>query len=120
MDGVADHEGVRAAAVDLHVQDAHLLLALHDLRPHVLVHLAIAPDHLRVVEQFEGLTVSFHINKLIQTRCPVEEIPPDKLPEAAEAGFVGEEAELPTGTKNAPSKAPTSFMFSGSIPSMEI
>ena len=58
---VADHKDVGTAAEDLHVEDSDLLLAFHDFRPDVFVDVAVTPDHVRVVHQFKGLAVSFHM-----------------------------------------------------------
>ncbi len=58
--GVHDHEHVGAAAEDLHVQDSHLFLALHHFGPYMLVDVAVAADHVRIVQQFKGLAISFH------------------------------------------------------------
>ena len=60
VDGVHDHEDVGAAAEDLHIEDSDLLLAFHDFGPDMFMHVAVAPDHVRVVHQFKGLAVSFH------------------------------------------------------------
>ena len=60
VNGVHNHKDVGAAAEDLHVQDSDLFLAFHNFGPDVFVHVAVAPDHVRVVHQFKGLAVSFH------------------------------------------------------------
>lgn len=61
VDGVHDHEHVSAAAEDLHVEYPDLLLAFHDLGPHIPMDVAVAADHVRIVQQFKGLAVSFHL-----------------------------------------------------------
>ena len=61
VDGVHYHEHVSAAAEDLHVEDPDLFLAFHNLGPHIPVDVAVAADHVRIVQQFKGLAVSFHL-----------------------------------------------------------
>lgn len=62
--GVHDHEHVSAATEDLHVQDSHLFLALHHFGPYMLVDVAVAADHVRIVQQFKGLAISFHLTSV--------------------------------------------------------
>ena len=61
IDGVANHKHMGTTAVYLHIENPHLLLTLHNLGPYLLMDVTVAPDHVRVVHQFECLTVSLHI-----------------------------------------------------------
>lgn len=66
VDRVANHEDMGALAIELHVEDADGALAFNNLRPNVGVNVAIFFDKLRVVDEFEGLAVSFHKFGVVQ------------------------------------------------------
>ena len=60
IDRVHDHEKAGPEPIDLHVQDAHLADAGLDFRPDMGMGLTVLFNHLRVVPEVEGLTVTFH------------------------------------------------------------
>ena len=59
--GVHNHKEGAPGAIDLHLQDAHLVLAGNHFRPHMGMRFAVFLNHRRVVNQREGLAVTFHI-----------------------------------------------------------
>ena len=63
--GVANHKQLPALAVDLHIQYAHLPLALNNLRPHVLMGFHILGNHLLVINECQRLAIPFHATFLL-------------------------------------------------------
>ena len=58
--GVHNHKELAPAAVDLHIGDSDFPLAFYDLGPYAGVSFDILGYHLLVVNEGEGLTITFH------------------------------------------------------------
>ena len=60
VNGIDNHEELATVAVDFHREDADLMLAFDDFGPHMAVHFNVFLNHGLVVNEGEGLAISFH------------------------------------------------------------
>ena len=67
--GVANHKETSPLAVDLHIEDAYLPLAIDNLWPYMGVSFHIFRNHFLVINQGQRLTISFHNLTLNNVFC---------------------------------------------------